>query len=252
METDFEDKGNDGHCCLVGAVDSASEGIDDEQLCIFHLMVLVHRTMENSETCRLFVEKSGIEALLKLLLQPSIAQSFDGMSIALHSTMVFKGFTQNHSAPLPLARALCSSLRDHLKKSLMTFGEVSGSFLLDPKITQDAKTFSSIFLVEFLLFLVASKDNHWASALLTEFENGSKDVLEDIGHAHREVLWQISLLENAKPEVEGDGAVSTYESQQCELGIQENEEQRFNSFFSHHPSVSRVGEGNVSSFSSTG
>ncbi|KAB8500227.1 hypothetical protein FH972_025404 [Carpinus fangiana] len=70
--------------------------------------------MENSETCRLFVEKSGIEALLKLLLQPSIALSFYGMSIALHSTTVFKGFTQNHSAPL--ARAFCSPLGNHQRR----------------------------------------------------------------------------------------------------------------------------------------
>ncbi|GMY07746.1 E3 ubiquitin-protein ligase UPL2-like [Fagus crenata] len=231
MEMDPEDKGNEGHCCLVGAVDSAAEGINNEQfiqLCIFHLMVLVHRTMENSETCRLFVEKLGIEALLKLLLRPSIAQSFDGMSIALHSTMVFKGFTQNHSAPL--ARAFCSALRDHLKKALTGFGVASGSFLLDPKMAQDGGIFSSLFLVEFLLFLAASKDNRWASALLTEFGNGSKDVLEDIGHVHREILWQISLLEDAKPEVEDDGVVSTSESQQAESSTNGTEEQRFNSF----------------------
>lgn len=231
MEMDSEDKGNDGHCVLVAAVDSVAEGINDEQfiqLCIFHLMVLVHRTMENSETCRLFVEKSGIEALLKLLLRPSIAQSFDGMSIALHSTMVFKSFTQNHSAVL--ARAFCSSLRDHLKEALTGFEMVSETFLLDPKMTQDSGIFSSLFLVEFLLFLAASKDNRWASALLTEFGNGSKDVLEDIGRVHREVLWQISLLEDAKPEVEDDGLVSTSESQQTEPRTSETEEQRFNSF----------------------
>ncbi|KAB1201956.1 E3 ubiquitin-protein ligase UPL2 [Morella rubra] len=144
METDSEDKGNDGHCCLVGAMDSASEGIGDEQLCIFHLM------------------------------GPS-------------------------------------------EKSLTTFGEVSGSFLLDPKITQYAKTFSSIFLVEFLMFLATSKDNRWASALLTEFGNGSKDVLEDIGRAHREVLWQISLHEDAKPEVEETTG---------DVGRKESDEQR--------------------------
>lgn len=231
MEMDPEDKGSEGHCCLVEKVDSTTEGINDEQfiqLCIFHLMVLVHRTMENSETCRLFVEKSGIEALLKLLLRPSIAQSFDGMSIALHSTMVFKGFTQNHSAPL--ARAFCSSLRDHLKNALTGFGVASGSFLLDPKMAQDSGIFSSLFLVEFLLFLAASKDNRWASALLTEFGNGSKDVLEDIGRVHREVLWQISLLEDVKPEVEDDGVGSSSESQQSETSTNGTEEQRFNSF----------------------
>ncbi|KAG6644475.1 E3 ubiquitin-protein ligase UPL2-like isoform X1 [Carya illinoinensis] len=231
MDMDSEDKGNESHCCLVGAVDSASGGINDEQfiqLCIFHLMVLVHRTMENSETCRLFVEKSGIEALMMLLLRPSIAQSSDAMSIALHSTMVFKGFTQNHSTPL--AHAFCSSLRDHLKIALTGFVVVSGTFLPDPNMPQDDRIFSALFLVEFLLFLAASKDNRWASALLAEFGHGSKDVLEDIGRVHREVLWHISLLEDAKPEVEDDGAASTSDSQQSELVTNETQDQRFNSF----------------------
>ncbi|KAH7524790.1 hypothetical protein FEM48_Zijuj06G0156500 [Ziziphus jujuba var. spinosa] len=231
MEMDSEDKENEGHCCLVSAVDSATEGISDEQfiqLSIFHLMVLVHRTMENSETCRLFVEKSGIEALLKLLLRPSIVQSSDGMSIALHSTMVFKGFTQHHSAAL--ARAFCSSLRDHLKKVLTGFDVVSGSYLLDPRMTAEGGVFSSLFLVEFLLFIAASKDNRWVTSLLTEFGNGSKDVLEDIGRVHREVLWQIALVEDGKPEIEDDGSSSTAESQQSEMNVYETEEQRFNSF----------------------
>ncbi|KAF3447270.1 hypothetical protein FNV43_RR12450 [Rhamnella rubrinervis] len=197
MEMDSGDKENEGRCCLVSAVDSAAEGISDEQFIqfsIFHLMVLVHRTMENSETCRLFVEKSGIEALLKLLLRPSIVQSSDGMSIALHSTMVFKGFTQHHSAAL--ARAFCSSLRDHLKKALTGF----------------------------------DVDNRWVTSLLTEFGNGSKDVLEDIGRVHREVLWQIALIEDAKLEMEDDASGSPSELQQSEMHIFDNEEQRFNSF----------------------
>lgn len=231
MEMDSEDKENEGRCCLVSAVDSAAEGVSDEQfiqLSIFHLMVLVHRTMENSETCRLFVEKSGIEALLKLLLRPSIVQSSDGMSIALHSTMVFKGFTQHHSAAL--ARAFCSSLRDHLKKALTGFDVVSGSYLLDPRMTPDGGVFSSLFLVEFLLFIAASKDNRWVTSLLTEFGNGSKDVLEDIGRVHREVLWQIALVEDAKLEMEDDGSGSVAELQQSEMNIFDHEEQRFNSF----------------------
>ncbi|KAI9106855.1 hypothetical protein K1719_022383 [Acacia pycnantha] len=230
METDSEDK-NEGHSCLVGTSDSAAEGISDEQfvrLCIFHLMVLIHRTMENSETCRLFVEKLGIEALLKLLLRPTIAQSSDGMSIALHSTMVFKGFAQHHS--VPLARAFCSFLREHLKKALAGLGAASGHLLLDPKLRTDNGIFSSLSLVEFLLFLAASKDNRWVTALLTEFGNGCKDVLQDIGHVHREILWQIALLENTKPEIEEDGSCSAVDSKQDEVDANETEEQRFNSF----------------------
>ncbi|KHN39965.1 E3 ubiquitin-protein ligase UPL1 [Glycine soja] len=230
METDSENKEKEGHCCIVGTSYSAIEGISDEQfiqLCVFHLMVLIHRTMENAETCRLFVEKSGIEALLNLLLRPTIAQSSDGMSIALHSTMVFKGFAQHHS--IPLAHAFCSSLREHLKKALAGLGAASEPLLLDPRMTTDGAIFSSLFLVEFLLFLAAPKDNRWVTALLTEFGNGGKDVLEDIGRVHREVLWQIALLENRKPEIEEDGAC-TSDLQQAEGDASETEEQRLNSF----------------------
>ncbi|WJX63238.1 HECT-type E3 ubiquitin transferase [Trifolium repens] len=230
METDSEVKENEGHGCLVGTSSSAAEGISDEQfiqLSVFHLMVLIHRTMENSETCRLFVEKSGIEALLKLLLRPTIAQSSDGMSIALHSTMVFKGFSQHHSTSL--AHAFCSSLREHLKKALAGFSEAAEPLLLDPRMTNDGGIFSSLFLVEFLLFLAAAKDNRWVSSLLTEFGNGSKDVLEDIGRVHREVLWQIALLENKKQGIEEDGSCSS-DSPQAERDASETEEQRINSF----------------------
>ncbi|KAI3689153.1 hypothetical protein L2E82_47103 [Cichorium intybus] len=202
------------------------EGVSDSQfiqLCVFHVMVLVHKTMENAESCRLFVELSGIEAFLKLLLKPSITQSSEGMSIGLHSTMVFKSFTQHHSAPL--ARAFCSSLREYLKTTLAGFKVVSGSFLLDPKSTPDSRVFPSLFLVEFLLFLAASKDNKWVTALLQEFGNGSKDVLEDIGRVHREILWQLALLEDAKFETDDDNAGDADVSQPSET-----DEERFNSF----------------------
>ncbi|XP_077234089.1 E3 ubiquitin-protein ligase UPL2-like isoform X2 [Tasmannia lanceolata] len=231
METDSEGKEIKGDDCLASTSDSASDGISNErfvQLCIFHVMVLVHRIMENSETCRLFVEKKGIEALMKLLLRPNIAQSSEGMSIALHSTVVFKGFTQNHSAPL--AHAFCSSLRDHLKKALSGFSSVSGSFVLASRTTPDSESFSSLFVVEFLLFLAASKDTRWMTALLSEFGNGSKDVLEDIGRVHREVLWQIALLDDSKLEMEEDSSGSTGESQRMDTSTNETEEQRFNSF----------------------
>ncbi|KAE9458821.1 hypothetical protein C3L33_09258, partial [Rhododendron williamsianum] len=233
MEMDSEVKENEASCSLGSSTDSTAEGISDEQfiqVCIFHVMVLVHRTMENAETCRLFVEKSGIEALLKLLLRPSIVQSSEGMSIALHSTMVFKGFTQHHSAPL--ARAFCSSLRDHLKKALTGFSITPGAFLLDPRTTSpDSEIFPSLFLVEFLLFLAASKDNRWVTALLTEFGNEGKDVLDDIGRVHREVLWQIALLEDANFETEDNTAAgSGAESRLSESNPNEAEEQRFNSF----------------------
>ncbi|KAL8126457.1 hypothetical protein AgCh_013662 [Apium graveolens] len=230
METDTDNKENRS-CILVGETDPTLGGVNDEQfiqLSIFHVMVLVHKAMENSETCRLFVERSGIEALLALLLWPSIAQSSEGMSIAFYSTMVFKGFTQHHSAPL--ARAFCSCLKDQLKKALTAFDTVAGSFLLDPRVAPDSGIFSSLFVVEFLLFLGMSKEIRWVNALLTEFGNGSKDVLEDIGRVQREVLWQVALLEDAKLQIKDDDTESGEELRQSESSINEFEDQRVNSF----------------------
>lgn len=229
METDTEEKASEGHD-LVSAMDSSADGISNEQfvqLCIFHVMVLVHRTMENSETCRLFVEKGGIDSLMKLLLRPSITQSSEGMPIALHSTVVFKGFTQHHSAPL--ARAFSSCLREHLKKALSGFSLTSGSFLLAPSATPDSGIFSSLFVIEFLLFLAASKDNRWISALLAEFSDSSKVVLEDIGRVHREVLWQIALLEDSKLEIDGESSTAN-EVQRLDSGTGESDDQRLSTF----------------------
>ncbi|KAH9603413.1 hypothetical protein KSS87_004335 [Heliosperma pusillum] len=234
MDMDAEERENgiesESRSAVVSVTDTTVESLTDEHfinLSVFHVMVLVHRTMENTETCRLFVEKSGIDALFRLLLRPTIAQSSEGMAIALHSTMVFKGFTQHHSSPL--ARTFCSFLREHLKKALTGFSLVSGSFLLDPKTKPDSDVFSSLFLVEFLLFLAAAKENRWVSALLTEFGGDSKDVLEDVGRVHREILWQIALLEDAKIEIqENEDGVSTSDSQVP--SVNDPDEQRVTSF----------------------
>ncbi|KAG0456446.1 hypothetical protein HPP92_024234 [Vanilla planifolia] len=242
METDSNDKTNEGHD-LVSVMDPNADGISGEQfvqLCIFHVMVLVHRTMENSETCRLFVEKGGIEILLKLLLRPSITQSSEGMPIALHSTLVFKGFTQHHS--VPLARAFCFSLRDHLKRALGGFRSVAGSFLLAQQTTMDAESFSSLFVVEFLLFLAASKDNRWISTLLTEFGDSNKDVLEDIGRLQREVLWQVALLQGSELEKELESTESSNDVQKTNASTNESDDQRFSSFRQYLDPLLREGD----------
>ncbi|AQK40066.1 E3 ubiquitin-protein ligase UPL1 [Zea mays] len=236
METDVE--GRD----LVSAMDSSVDGSNDEQfshLSIFHVMVLVHRTMENSETCRLFVEKGGLHALLTLLLRPSITQSSGGMPIALHSTMVFKGFTQHHSTPL--ARAFCSSLKEHLKSALKELDKVSNSFDMT-KIEKGA--IPSLFVVEFLLFLAASKDNRWMNALLSEFGDASREVLEDVGQVHREVLWKISLFEKNKIVAETSSSSSTSEAQQPDMSASDIGDSRYTSFRQYlDPILRRRGSG---------
>ena len=96
MDIDSEEKNNEG----VGTGGLSVENMTNElflQLCISHAMVFVHRAMENPETCRLFVEKKGIEALMRFLNLSIIPLSSEEMSVAMHLVVVSKAFTQQHS-----------------------------------------------------------------------------------------------------------------------------------------------------------
>ena len=74
MDNNSEEKHNEG----VGTSGLSIENITNErflQLCISHAMVFVHRAMENPKTCRIFVYKKGIEALMRFLTLSSISLS---------------------------------------------------------------------------------------------------------------------------------------------------------------------------------
>ena len=92
MDTDSEEKHIEG----VGTSGLSIENMTNErflQLCISHAMVFVHQEMENPETCRIFVEKKGIEALMSFLNISSIPLSLEGMSIVVHTVAICKEFT---------------------------------------------------------------------------------------------------------------------------------------------------------------
>ena len=95
MDTDSEEKHNEG----FGTSGLSVENMTNEhflQLCISHAMVFVHRSMENPKTCRIFVEKKGIEALMRFLTLLSIPLSSEGMSVVVHMVAVCKAFTPKH------------------------------------------------------------------------------------------------------------------------------------------------------------
>eukprot|EP01018_Ginkgo_biloba_P030617 Gb_17424 [translate_table: standard] len=196
METDIEYKHN-GQDRATGV---AVENMSYErfvQLCISHAMVFVHRVMENPDTCRLFVEKRGIEALMKFLILPSIPLSSEGMSVVVHMVSVFKTFTQHHSAAL--ARVFCASLRDHLRVTFNDLNPVAGSNLLATEDGLNRRVFWCFLVIQLFVFLAdATRENRWLTALMAEFGNDSKDVLLDMGVIHREILWQVALFEDSQ------------------------------------------------------
>ncbi|KAL0693668.1 hypothetical protein Bca4012_060848 [Brassica carinata] len=136
------------------------------------------------------------------------------------------GESSSSSSSVNLAESTAMEMDSDVKKALEGLKDLSGTFLLDRKLSPSCGIFSSLFLVEFLLFLAASKDNRWVTALLSEFANGSKDVLESIGHLHRQILWHIAVYESATLESPN----TSPEPEQTELSINGTEGQRFSSF----------------------
>eukprot|EP00252_Welwitschia_mirabilis_P015868 TRINITY_DN35256_c0_g1_i1.p1 TRINITY_DN35256_c0_g1~~TRINITY_DN35256_c0_g1_i1.p1 ORF type:complete len:3600 (-),score=671.44 TRINITY_DN35256_c0_g1_i1:388-11187(-) len=195
MEIDDDEKQSD---------DDKTEASSDKpsqatflQTCISRAIFFVHKVMENPETCRMFVEKKGIDALLRFFTLPRIPLSSEYMSIAVHMVAVWKVFTQQHSTAL--AKAFCTHLRDHVCCTLKNLEPVAASDLLASGKDPDSKVFWCLFVVHFFVFLAgATRENRWMTALITEFGNEYKDVLIDIGKIHRNILWQIALQENTK------------------------------------------------------
>ncbi|KAL6530119.1 hypothetical protein OROMI_028764 [Orobanche minor] len=190
-----------GPCSLVDASRSMSEVSNYEFIhqSIAHVVLLVQDTMDHHGP---FIDKSGIEYLLKLVLRPSALGSSQGLYIKNYSWCLFVCLAKHHSAHL--ADYLCSFLRDNLQKAIAAFAGISGSSVLDSKVALAGDIFSSLFRIEFLLLMAeALEDKYWVTALLAEFGNGGS-VLEDVGRVHRELLWQVALLEDAKFKVEDD------------------------------------------------
>ena len=109
IDTNSEEKHNEG----VGTSGLSIENMNNErflQLCISHAMVFVHREMENPKTCRIFVEKKGIESLMRLLTLSSIPLSSEGMSVVVHMVAVCKAFMQQQSELLSTF-SICACLK---------------------------------------------------------------------------------------------------------------------------------------------
>ena len=70
IENGFWRLKSDNLRCLFGSIDSIVVDIENKQfvqLCISYVMDIIHKILENFETCCLFVEKLRVEALFKLL-----------------------------------------------------------------------------------------------------------------------------------------------------------------------------------------
>ncbi|XP_047975349.1 E3 ubiquitin-protein ligase UPL1 isoform X2 [Salvia hispanica] len=162
--------------------------------CISNAARLLETILQNSDTCRIFVEKKGIECVLELFSLPLLPPSVSlGQSVAV----AFKNFSAQHSASL--ARAVCSFLREHLKSTDELLSSIKGSHLAQVEVSQRVKILKSLSTLEGILSLSNSLLKG-ATTIVSELGSADADVLKDLGKAYREVLWQVSLCCELKVE----------------------------------------------------
>ncbi|KEH31409.1 E3 ubiquitin-protein ligase UPL1-like protein [Medicago truncatula] len=160
--------------------------------CVNNVARLLETVLQNADTCRIFVEKKGIEAILQLFTLPLMPPS---VSVGQSISAAFKNFSPQHY--VSLARALCSFLREHLKSTNEILDSVGGTQLTLVESAKQSKVLKYLSSLEGILalsvFLLKA-----TTAVVSELSTSDADVLKDIGRAYKEIIWQISLCDDSK------------------------------------------------------
>ncbi|XWS09652.1 hypothetical protein CRYUN_Cryun39dG0007800 [Craigia yunnanensis] len=155
--------------------------------CISNVGRLLETILQTGDTCRLFVEKKGIDAVLQLFTLPLMPLS---ASVGQSISVAFKNFSLQHSASL--AQAVCSFLREHLKSINELLASVGGTQLATVEPANQTKVLRSLSSLEGILslsnFLLKG-----TTSVVSELSTADADVLKDLGRAYKEIIRQISL-----------------------------------------------------------
>ncbi|KAL8142163.1 hypothetical protein V2J09_015195 [Rumex salicifolius] len=176
------------------ASSDASSASDESSLPDFVINAsrLLETVLQNSDTCRIFFEKKGIDVVLQIFTLPHLPLSF---SVGQSISGAFKNFSTHQSASL--ARAVCSFLKEHLHRTNELLDSVGGAPFMELDPAKQAKVLRSFWSLEAILSLSNSLLKGSAT-VISELGAGDADVLKDIGRTYREVLWQISLSCDSK------------------------------------------------------
>ncbi|GER32833.1 E3 ubiquitin-protein ligase UPL1 [Striga asiatica] len=162
---------------------------------------LLETVLQNSDTCRIFVEKKGIECVLQLFSLPLLPLSVSlGQSIAV----AFKNFSPQHSTSL--ARAVCTFLREHLRSTEELLTSIKGRQLVEIEFSHRVKILRCLTTLEGILSLSISLLKG-TTTLVSELGSADADVLKELGKTYREIQWQVSLCCELKVEEKSNAEV---------------------------------------------
>ena len=204
METDGDERNlvasDDKESSKVDSSEQSTESSSDSQGnvesflpdCVSNAARLLETILQNADTCRIFIEKKGIEAVLQLFILPLMPLS---VSVGQSISVAFKNFSPQHSASL--ARAVCSFLREYLKSTnelLLSVGGTRLSLVESAKQTKVLRCLSSLeSILSLCNFLLKG-----TATVVSELGTADADVLKELGSTYREVVWQISLCNDIK------------------------------------------------------
>ncbi|XVE80553.1 hypothetical protein DITRI_Ditri14bG0149300 [Diplodiscus trichospermus] len=200
METDSEERNliqrDDSESSRIESSEQTAELPSDTSLmnielflpdCISNVGRLLETFLQNADTCRLFVEKKGIDTVLQLFTLPLLPLS---ASVGQSISVAFKNFSLQHSASL--ARAVCSFLREHLKSTNELLASIGGAQIAAVEPGNRTKVLRSLSSLEGILslsnFLLKG-----TTSVVSELSTADADILKDLGRTYREIIWQISL-----------------------------------------------------------
>uniref|UniRef100_A0A1J3I3S5 HECT-type E3 ubiquitin transferase n=2 Tax=Noccaea caerulescens TaxID=107243 RepID=A0A1J3I3S5_NOCCA len=160
--------------------------------CVCNVARLFETVLQNAEVCSLFVEKKGIDAVLKLFSLPLMPLS---TPLGQSFSVAFKNFSPQHSASL--ARIVCSYLREHLKYTNELLVSIEGAQLLKLESEIQTKILRSLSCLESVLSLSNFLLKGTAS-VISELSAADADVLKELGLTYKQMIWQMALCSDAK------------------------------------------------------
>lgn len=163
--------------------------------CISNVVRLLEPIVQNSDTCRMFVEKKGLEKVLKLFDLECIPVS---LSIGNSITGAFKNFSPTQS--VAMLRIVGSFIREQLKSvNGVLNSAVYGTKLEESEPTKQMEVLRSLSSLEGLLVLSSFllKNN---TVMMAELAVGEAEILKELAKIYVETTWQLSLLTESKTE----------------------------------------------------
>ncbi|KAG6513969.1 E3 ubiquitin-protein ligase UPL1-like isoform X1 [Zingiber officinale] len=168
---------------------------------------LLEPVLQNANTINAFIEKKGIESLLKLLTMQIVP-----ISIAVSQTIsnAFKKCSAQNSSSL--AMAVFSFMREHLKLTNDLLSSVSETKLVEIENLKQKEVLKCLSCLVGL-FTLSALLLKGSPNMISELGSADADIFKKLAMTYKEIVWQISLCSGSSDvkgvPIQEDGNIDT-------------------------------------------